>query len=121
MRGLFAEAVVEKDRDTVFSAAGAASSGHAEQGDPNVTMCMICMEDLNSDEDKLTMSCGHTFCKDCWLGHFQVIINEGRANNMTCMEFKCGAICSQPYDPCKPLKSCLFLGLLPRSMPGLPA
>jgi hypothetical protein len=92
-----AEAIVEKDRVSVFSAAGAITSGQAEEaGQTSSTTCMICMDDIKKQEDGLTMSCSHTFCKGCWLGYFQVMIKEGRACDMMCMAYKCGAICNQP-------------------------
>lgn len=91
-----AEAIVEKDRESVFSAAGAITSGQAEEaGQTSSTTCMICMDHIKAPEDGLTMSCDHTFCKGCWLGYFQVMIKEGRACDMTCMAYKCGAICNQ--------------------------
>ena len=81
-----AEAVVDKDRDAVFAAAGAITSGKAEAaGDTSDSTCMICMDDIATPSDGLTMSCGHTFCKTCWLGHFLVVIGEGRACNISCM------------------------------------
>jgi hypothetical protein len=92
-----AEAVVESDRESVFSRAGAISSGEAEKAmETSSATCMICMEDLTGPSQPLAMSCGHTFCKPCWLSHFQVLIREGRACAMPCMAFKCGAICDHP-------------------------
>lgn len=90
---------MDKDRDVVFAAAGAITSGRAdEEGASASSTCMICMEEI-AEGDRLSMNCGHMFCKTCWLGHFKVNISEGKSSQMTCMAYKCGAICDQSYAP----------------------
>ena len=92
-----AEAVAERGSDHVFAAAGAISSGQAEvPASQGSSTCMVCMEDIDKDSQGLTMSCGHTFCKECWLQHISIQVGEGSSCNIKCMAHKCGAICSQP-------------------------
>lgn len=57
--------------------------------------CGICMEDDIPSNVMTRMECGHSYCNDCWKGHFTVKINEGRSKMITCMAHKCNAICDE--------------------------
>lgn len=39
-------------------------------------MCLVCMT-LYSQDKFSTLTCGHSFCKECWCMHFEVQITQG--------------------------------------------
>jgi hypothetical protein len=44
------------------------------------TICPICMsDDVVPPHDRLSMSCGHKFCRDCWTSYLQTILQNARA------------------------------------------
>jgi len=40
--------------------------------------CEICFDDEVSEDDRLSMGCGHEYCRDCWVGYIQVMLDETR-------------------------------------------
>ncbi|XP_075096370.1 putative E3 ubiquitin-protein ligase ARI2 [Nicotiana tabacum] len=56
--------------------------------------CQICFEDVPAEKTTV-MDCNHRFCNDCWTTHFVVKIYEGKSKRITCMDFKCNAICDE--------------------------
>lgn len=41
------------------------------------------------------MDCGHAFCNGCWQQYLTICIAEGKSRHLTCMQYKCGTICSE--------------------------
>ena len=47
--------------------------------------CGICFEDeFKNEEDRCTLSCNHTFCKDCLNGQLDVAIQEKSSSTLRC-------------------------------------
>jgi hypothetical protein len=69
------DAVVQ-DQDQVFRRCGAASCSTSTDNVAGVghgtLTCGSCLEDDVPMAVCTTMSCGHTFCNDCWKTHFMV-------------------------------------------------
>ena len=55
--------------------------------------CEVCFED-SSPGAFWTMDCGHSFCNDCWTGHFSAAL-DGGSKQIRCMAFRCPAICDE--------------------------
>jgi ariadne-1 len=54
--------------------------------------CNICY----GDEAKLlSLSCGHSYCRDCWQRHLKSKINDEKIWTIPCMEPKCGGILTE--------------------------
>ncbi|RLN20021.1 hypothetical protein C2845_PM02G07220 [Panicum miliaceum] len=60
---------------------------------PKKVTCEVCFED-SSPGAFWTMDCGHSFCNDCWTGHFVAALDGGN-KQIRCMAFKCPAICDE--------------------------
>jgi len=88
--------LVEKGEACLFAEAGLTVVGNhdLDSQPPPTIVCNICMEDVPCTV-VTKMDCGHSFCNDCWTGHFVVKINEGQSKRMRCMAHKCNAICDE--------------------------
>lgn len=51
------------------------SAPSTQQGEGEIT-CPVCLAPMSLDNAS-HLSCGHTFCKDCWSKHFEVQITHG--------------------------------------------
>jgi IBR domain, a half RING-finger domain/Ariadne domain len=49
------------------------------QPDDSTWICGICMDDEIDQEDRLSMECGHEYCRDCWSQFLQGQLEEARA------------------------------------------
>ncbi|KAI3933249.1 hypothetical protein MKW92_022101 [Papaver armeniacum] len=85
---------VEKGKDKLFGEAGVTAKSCKIKHAPAAMTCEVCMEDI-SEHKATTMDCGHCFCNNCWTEHFVVKINEGKSRRITCMAYKCTAICDE--------------------------
>ncbi|MCL7031076.1 hypothetical protein MKW94_027167 [Papaver nudicaule] len=85
---------VDRGKDKLFEEAGITVKINQAPGTaPAAAMtCEVCMEEA---QKATTMDCGHNFCDDCWTEHFIVKINEGQSRRITCMAYKCTAICDE--------------------------
>ncbi|KAI8554351.1 hypothetical protein RHMOL_Rhmol05G0092100 [Rhododendron molle] len=90
------EVFVEKGKDCLFAEAGLSvvENHDLDSQPPPTVLCNICMEDVPGIEVP-KMDCGHSFCNECWTGHFVVKINEGQSKRIQCMAHKCNAICNE--------------------------
>ncbi|KAL1801858.1 probable E3 ubiquitin-protein ligase ARI2 isoform X1 [Daucus carota subsp. sativus] len=89
--------LVDRDRDYLFSQAGVPLDENHVVGSlvcSSTVMCTVCLEDVPGRE-VTKMDCGHSFCNDCWTGHFIVQINDGQSKRIKCMAEKCFAICDE--------------------------
>ncbi|KAL3937714.1 MAG: hypothetical protein SGARI_002012 [Bacillariaceae sp.] len=59
------------------------SSGHQAENDK---ICLVCMDEIGSDDEFLGMGCGHDFCRDCW-GDY--LVNAIQHEGATCMDATC--------------------------------
>ena len=67
-------------------------------------MCMTCCEDLPRSSF-LALSCGHSYCQDCWGRHLAAQLDVGReeGTHAKCMEFKCNMmVTDEMYQICLP-------------------
>jgi ariadne-1 len=69
-------------------------SGTAAPATGGPVTCGVCMSELPAAQCSVN-SCGHAYCDDCWRGHLQVQISDGKACHVTCMSFKCGIVCDE--------------------------
>lgn len=88
--------LVENGKDKLYKEAGVTVSEHDNPSSKpsSEVMCIICMDEVSASE-VTTMDCGHSFCNNCWTGHFIVKINEGQSRRIRCMAHKCYAICDE--------------------------
>lgn len=50
--------------------------------------CSVCVTIKIADKF-YNVSCGHSYCKDCWSSHFEIQINQGISTLIGCMAPKC--------------------------------
>ncbi|RAL47316.1 hypothetical protein DM860_013281 [Cuscuta australis] len=88
---------VEKGKERLYAEVGVTvecNCAPSVSGSAANMTCKICYDDIPLAE-ATTMDCGHSFCNDCWAGHFTVQINAGKSKQIQCMEYKCNAICDE--------------------------
>lgn len=54
-------------------------------------MCPVCITSHRADKF-YCLSCGHSFCKECWTSHFEIQIGQGISTQIGCMAPKCDLI-----------------------------
>ncbi|XP_046425435.1 potential E3 ubiquitin-protein ligase ariadne-2 [Neodiprion virginianus] len=58
--------------------------------------CLVCVNTL-SLERFAALTCGHTFCKDCWCMHFEVQIIQGISTGIGCMAQDCEVLVPEDF------------------------
>ncbi|XP_050710210.1 potential E3 ubiquitin-protein ligase ariadne-2-like [Eriocheir sinensis] len=66
-----------------------------QQGEGEIT-CPVCLAPMSLDNAS-HLSCGHTFCKDCWSKHFEVQITHGISTGIECMGNKCQVLAPEDF------------------------
>lgn len=69
--------------------------GHLDGGG-KMTMCCVCLQPLPAEVFK-TLTCGHTFCKDCWASHFEVQVMQGVSTVIECMDKDCRVLVPEDF------------------------
>ncbi|XP_069669657.1 potential E3 ubiquitin-protein ligase ariadne-2-like isoform X1 [Periplaneta americana] len=59
-------------------------------------MCPVCVETWDRDRFN-SLSCGHLFCKDCWIMHFEIQITQGYSTSIGCMAQKCDVLAPEDF------------------------
>ena len=87
---LFTDAGIDKNAIKQFSSTNSSSSSSQEKKKPMILECDICCSDIDV-ESAVAVSCGHSFCSDCWRQYFKVKIEEEGMNitNLNCMAKGC--------------------------------
>jgi len=66
--------------------------------------CQVCFADMAAPMESdgaaapptsVPMSCGHTFCADCWKQHISIGVKEGLSRRLLCMAPGCGVLCDE--------------------------
>ncbi|KAG7666760.1 hypothetical protein Ndes2526B_g04760 [Nannochloris sp. 'desiccata'] len=65
--------------------------------------CLVCFADMAAPMESdgaatptsVPMSCGHTFCADCWKQHISIGVREGLSRRLLCMAHGCGVLCDE--------------------------
>jgi ariadne-1 len=67
--------------------------------------CQVCFADMaapmesdraaSPSSTSIPMSCGHTFCADCWKQHISIGVKEGLSRRLLCMAPGCGVLCDE--------------------------
>eukprot|EP01088_Endostelium_zonatum_P021945 TRINITY_DN899_c0_g1_i2.p1 TRINITY_DN899_c0_g1~~TRINITY_DN899_c0_g1_i2.p1 ORF type:complete len:708 (-),score=184.29 TRINITY_DN899_c0_g1_i2:63-1970(-) len=85
---LYTEAGI--DKAALKNTNSSSQSSSQESKRPLPTECDICMSDIEPNS-AVSVSCGHSFCVDCWRSYFKVKIEEESLNitNITCMGRGC--------------------------------
>eukprot|EP01111_Echinosteliopsis_oligospora_P005800 TRINITY_DN1948_c0_g1_i1.p1 TRINITY_DN1948_c0_g1~~TRINITY_DN1948_c0_g1_i1.p1 ORF type:complete len:560 (+),score=110.51 TRINITY_DN1948_c0_g1_i1:175-1854(+) len=60
----------------------------SKQAVVEMTSCSVCGEDEVAPDDCSSLSCGHTFCNECWESHLTTKVNSGEPE-IRCLQFKC--------------------------------
>lgn len=58
--------------------------------------CMVCVTAQNVN-NFFNLSCQHSFCKDCWITHFEVQINQGISTGIKCMAQECDMLVPEDF------------------------
>ncbi|XP_077994653.1 putative E3 ubiquitin-protein ligase ariadne-2 [Glandiceps talaboti] len=58
--------------------------------------CPVCLQKHGADKMK-ALSCGHSFCKDCWTMHFGVLIRDGISTGIQCMANNCNIVALEDF------------------------
>lgn len=58
--------------------------------------CPVCL-DLHTGESLRSLACGHFFCKDCWILHFEVKIWQGITTGIECMAQDCCLLAPEDF------------------------
>ncbi|CAH8356573.1 unnamed protein product [Eruca vesicaria subsp. sativa] len=90
----------EKGKESLFKTAGLTVFARTSLPESRYSLrkkmaCDICMDDDLQFYSMTRMDCGHCFCNNCWKEHFTVKINDGMSKRITCMAYKCNAICDE--------------------------
>ncbi|XP_064086283.1 potential E3 ubiquitin-protein ligase ariadne-2-like [Macrobrachium nipponense] len=64
-----------------------------------VTLCPVCLAPMSPDNAR-HLSCGHTFCGDCWSAHFEVQIMQGTSTGIECMGNSCQVLAPEDFVVC---------------------
>ncbi|XP_011151158.1 potential E3 ubiquitin-protein ligase ariadne-2 [Harpegnathos saltator] len=59
-------------------------------------VCSICVMIFPADRFS-TLTCGHSFCKDCWCMHFEVQITQGISTGISCMAHDCDVLAPEDF------------------------
>ena len=51
-------------------------------------LCPVCITN-QAAEKFYNLTCGHSFCRDCWSMHFEIQISQGISTSIGCMSPKC--------------------------------
>lgn len=51
-------------------------------------LCPVCVTVQSTDKFH-SLSCQHSFCRDCWAMHFEIQIGQGISTQIECMEQRC--------------------------------
>ena len=84
--------VLQQESNSVVPPAAASRKRRCAPSRKKVT-CEVCFED-SSPGAFWTMDCGHSFCNECWTGHFAAAL-DGGSKQIRCMAFRCPAICDE--------------------------
>eukprot|EP00245_Coleochaete_scutata_P002211 TRINITY_DN1290_c0_g1_i1.p1 TRINITY_DN1290_c0_g1~~TRINITY_DN1290_c0_g1_i1.p1 ORF type:complete len:712 (-),score=157.04 TRINITY_DN1290_c0_g1_i1:783-2918(-) len=95
VEGLFGK-MADKGEEVLYLEAGVPLQGRgvSRKRIPEIVSCGACLEEVPRDNATM-MDCDHCFCNDCWRTHFVMKITEGQSRRVTCMEYKCNAICDE--------------------------
>lgn len=63
------------------SSSSASSSSSSSQHLSHQNACTVCASN-HSSQHYFSLSCGHSFCKECWAMHFETQINQGTKFNV---------------------------------------
>ncbi|XP_045585524.1 potential E3 ubiquitin-protein ligase ariadne-2 [Procambarus clarkii] len=66
-----------------------------QQGEGEIT-CPVCLAPMSPDYTS-HLSCGHTFCRDCWSMHFEVQIMQGMSTGIECMGNSCQVLAPEDF------------------------
>ncbi|XP_042207453.1 potential E3 ubiquitin-protein ligase ariadne-2-like [Homarus americanus] len=66
-----------------------------QQGESEAT-CPVCLAPMSPDYAS-HLTCGHTFCKDCWSMHFEVQIKQGMSTGIECMGNSCQVLAPEDF------------------------
>ncbi|XP_066997112.1 potential E3 ubiquitin-protein ligase ariadne-2 [Anabrus simplex] len=58
--------------------------------------CPVCLATQSSDKFN-NLACGHPFCKDCWVMHFEVQIMQGVSTGIGCMAQDCEVLAPEDF------------------------
>ncbi|XP_068243520.1 potential E3 ubiquitin-protein ligase ariadne-2 [Palaemon carinicauda] len=64
-----------------------------------VTLCPVCLAPMSPDTAR-HLSCGHTFCRECWSAHFEVQIMQGTSTGIECMGNNCQVLAPEDFVVC---------------------
>ncbi|XP_076475890.1 E3 ubiquitin-protein ligase ari-2 isoform X2 [Bombus vancouverensis nearcticus] len=59
-------------------------------------LCSVCVI-IYPAEKFSTLTCGHSFCKDCWCMHFEVQITQGISTGISCMAQDCNVLAPEDF------------------------
>jgi ariadne-2 len=62
----------------------------------NLITCPVCVVPQSVDKF-FSLSCSHMFCKDCWVTHFEVQINQGISTAISCMARDCVVLAPEDF------------------------
>ncbi|XP_031788697.1 potential E3 ubiquitin-protein ligase ariadne-2 isoform X1 [Nasonia vitripennis] len=70
------------------------SSFHSNFHRSNI--CLVCLSSLPTDRFS-NLSCGHSFCKECWGTHFETQISQGISTGISCMANDCNILAPEDF------------------------
>lgn len=106
------ESVAEQGEDDILRRAGVLPRRQNPKvdfdnaGAVDLTVCSVCYGafaasstccDTRTDQDQLCMTstCGHTFCRSCWMQQLSMGITEGSSRRLKCMSPGCHVLCHE--------------------------
>lgn len=85
-----ANGLVKKYRDNASSllVSSRIKSGNGKKTVQATLLCPVCVQTQSSDKFH-SLSCAHSFCKNCWSMHFEIQISQGISTQIRCMAANC--------------------------------
>ncbi|KAJ8686389.1 hypothetical protein QAD02_022183 [Eretmocerus hayati] len=62
----------------------------------NESACSVCFTTLPGEKFS-TLTCGHSFCKDCWCIYFETQILQGVSTGISCMASDCSVLAPEDF------------------------
>ncbi|KAL7048932.1 hypothetical protein ACKWTF_003534 [Chironomus riparius] len=66
-------------------------SGNGKKVAHVTLLCPVCIQSHTFDKFQ-NLSCGHSFCKNCWSMHFEIQVSQGISTQIRCMAAGCDVL-----------------------------
>lgn len=85
--------IIERYRDNASNllVSSRIKSGNGKKVAHVTLLCPVCIQSQTFDKFQ-SLSCGHSFCKNCWSMHFEIQVSQGISTQIRCMAAGCDVL-----------------------------